>query len=518
LKAAVYNRFLHSMGGGERHSSMLAQVLAEDGHEVDLIGHEDVGRDVLADHLGLDLAKVSLRVVSDRGETDLARMSSEYDLFVNASYMSRIKAQAAHSLYLCWFPTPFDHDMAAWRRRLVRLVGPHVRQARPDIGYGVGWFPPEGGRRRSWTWTSDRSILQVPGSEGERVLIFDLGRPGAPGLAELVFRDEDGRELARRPAQPDRFRRYQVRLPSSLHPAELVLHTQTFRPVGNDDRDLGVAVSRLRLAGSQRDLRQRVAERFPWLLRDPTDLSFLHHYQVVMANSQYTRSWIERLWGVDSEILFPPIRVHELHPGAKDRKILTVGRFFAPGLGHNKKQLEQVQAFGRMVRNGGLDGWTLHVVGGCEPSQRPYLAALREAATGLPVEIHPNAPRAEVDELFAASSIFWAATGLGEDPEQQPWVFEHFGMTTVEAMAAGCVPVVIDQAGQREIVRQGVDGYRWSTLEELEARTRELAADPDLCRRLGAAAVERAQAFSEDAFRRRWHKIATRAGLAGDAP
>jgi glycosyltransferase involved in cell wall biosynthesis len=173
-----------------------------------------------------------------------------------------------------------------------------------------------------------------------------------------------------------------------------------------------------------------------------------------------------------------------------------------------------VQAFGRMVRNGGLDGWTLHVVGGCEPSQRPYLAALRQAATGLPVEIHPNAPRAEVDELFATSSIFWAATGLGEDPEKQPWVFEHFGMTTVEAMAAGCVPVVIDQAGQREIVRQGVDGYRWSTLEELEARTRELAADPDLCRRLGAAAVERAQAFSEDAFRQRWHEIATRAGLA----
>ena len=36
---AVYNRFLQSMGGGERHSGMLAQVLADDGHEVDLVGH-----------------------------------------------------------------------------------------------------------------------------------------------------------------------------------------------------------------------------------------------------------------------------------------------------------------------------------------------------------------------------------------------------------------------------------------------------------------------------------------------
>ncbi|HEV2873324.1 MAG TPA: hypothetical protein VG409_18130, partial [Actinomycetota bacterium] len=53
LKVAVYNRFLQSMGGGERHSSMLAQVLADDGHEVDLVGHKDVGKDLLADHLGL---------------------------------------------------------------------------------------------------------------------------------------------------------------------------------------------------------------------------------------------------------------------------------------------------------------------------------------------------------------------------------------------------------------------------------------------------------------------------------
>ena len=42
-------------------------------------------------------------------------------------------------------------------------------------------------------------------------------------------------------------------------------------------------------------------------------------------------------------------------------------------------------------------------------------------------------------------------------------MFEHFGITTVEAMAAGCVPVVIDKADQREIVRHVTDGYRWTT-------------------------------------------------------
>jgi glycosyltransferase involved in cell wall biosynthesis len=512
LKVAVYNRFLQSMGGGERHSGMLAQLLADDGHEVDLVGHDDIGKDALADHLGLNLGKVSMRIVPDLGEEAVARLSAEYDLFVNASYMSRVRAQAAHNLYLCYFPTPFDHDLVGWRRLLARVAGRWVREGRAGVvGWNPGWHLPEGGRLRRWVWSSGRAGVRFPAGEAKQV-VFSLGRPAAPAAVEVSV-THDGAELARLEASPDRFRRHRVQLPPSDHERELVFESDTFVPGGHDHRALGVAVSRLRMTDGSWTPRQWAGGRFPWLLRDPTDLSFLEHYQRVMANSEYTRSWIRRLWGVDSEVLFPPIRVHELHPGSKDRKIITVGRFFAPGLGHSKKQLEQVQAFGRIVRKGGLDGWTLHVVGGCEPSQRPYLAALREAARGLPVEIHPNAPRSLVDELFATSSIFWAATGLGENVEKQPWVFEHFGMTTVEAMAAGCVPVVIDQAGQREIVRHGVDGYRWTTLGDLEARTRELAADPELCRRLGAAAVERAQAFSEDAFRRRWREIAERAGL-----
>src|SRR6266498_5274825 len=137
-----------------------------------------------------------------------------------------------------------------------------------------------------------------------------------------------------------------------------------------------------------------------------------------------------------------------------------------------------------------------------------------DLAEGLPVQIHANAPRPLVEDLFSSSSMFWHATGLGEDEERQPWVFEHFGMTTVEAIAAGCVPVVIDKAGQREIVRHGVDGYRWSTLDELEAYTRSLAGDDSLRERLAASAVQRARAFSEEAFAARWSEISQSLGIA----
>ena len=57
---------------------------------------------------------------------------------------------------------------------------------------------------------------------------------------------------------------------------------------------------------------------------------------------------------------------------------------------------------------------------------------------------------------------------------------EHFGITTVEAMAAGCVPVVINKAGQREIVEDGVSGFLWNTWGELKDRTQLLAEDGNL--------------------------------------
>jgi glycosyltransferase involved in cell wall biosynthesis len=169
-----------------------------------------------------------------------------------------------------------------------------------------------------------------------------------------------------------------------------------------------------------------------------------------------------------------------------------------------------VRWFGDLHRSGRLPGWRLHVVGGCERSQEPYLAKIRAAAKGLPVDITANAPRSLVQQLLSSSAIFWSATGWGEDNEARPWAAEHFGMTTVEAMAGGCVPVVIDLAGQREIVKDGVVGFRWSTPEQLLDLTVRVARDPELRDRLSIAAVADAQQFSEQAFARRWSDIAAR--------
>ena len=515
MRAAIYNRFWHSQGGGERHSGMIGSVLSHDGVQVDLVGHTEVDKDELADHLGLDLSRVDLRIVPERGDLATAALSEDYDLWVNGSYMSRLKPRSRKAAYLCYFPTPFDADLAPWQRAVSRRAGRIGLAHAGGLDFGPGWWNPEGGRRRSWTWTSDDAELHVPPSDRARLLEMELGGPGLPAPTVLRIEDADGAVLYQATVSAS-FAPHQVPLPASPRSTELHFRSETFSPGVSDKRRLGVAVSRLRLHGGRYGPRQTLAVRHPWLLRNAGDLSFLDSYDTVMANSEFTRGWIDALWHREADVLFPPIQLQRLQPVApREQAVVTVGRFFAPGLGHSKRQLEMVQFFVRAHRAGRLPGWKLYVVGGMEDSQRGYVDQVRAAGEGAPVEVVTNAPRPQVERLLCSSSVFWSATGFGVSEQKAPWASEHFGMTTVEAMAGGCVPVVIDRAGQKEIVREGVDGFRWTTPEQLIDRTVEVAGDEALRARLAASAVERAQAFSEDAFAERWHAIVAKHQLLG---
>lgn len=226
-------------------------------------------------------------------------------------------------------------------------------------------------------------------------------------------------------------------------------------------------------------------------------------YDLLLANSEFTRGWIRRLWNLESEVLFPPIETQtQLRLGSKSRKILAIGRFF-PG-SHNKKHDILIQAF-RRLRRSGLGNWELHLVGGKTPvdGTDAYLDRLRALARGQPVFFHLDAPKTHLVDLLRSSSFFWHATGFGEQPDQEPEKLEHFGMSTVEAMTHGCVPLVFRCGGQPEIIQQGINGFLWETLDELQEHTLRLAKDRKLREAVAQAAHERSQSFSRDAFRAR---------------
>jgi glycosyltransferase involved in cell wall biosynthesis len=63
--------------------------------------------------------------------------------------------------------------------------------------------------------------------------------------------------------------------------------------------------------------------------------------------------------------------------------------------------------------------------------------------------------------------------------------------------------VVFAAAGPAEIVRHGVDGFHWTTLEELQSFTRQLMNDEELRMKMSSAAQLRAADFGVDVFARR---------------
>ena len=87
---------------------------------------------------------------------------------------------------------------------------------------------------------------------------------------------------------------------------------------------------------------------------------------------------------------------------------------------------------------------------------------------------------------------------------------EHFGISSVEAMSAGAVPVVLGEAGPAEVVEPGVSGRHFTGLPDLVSQTVELIGDPAEMARLSARAVERAQYFGLDAFAERLDAIVGR--------
>jgi glycosyltransferase involved in cell wall biosynthesis len=239
---------------------------------------------------------------------------------------------------------------------------------------------------------------------------------------------------------------------------------------------------------------------------DSPDLS---SYQVVTANSAFTAHWIARKWRIRSRVVYSACQ--EMGPPATKRKIiLNVGRFFAPDAGsHHKHQRVLLQSFLDM-RRAGLKDWELHLVGNCGGGEddRAYLADLLREAEGHPVRIEVGLDFKILRERYRQAALYWHATGFNVDEDKEPSAHEHLGMTVIEAMSAGAVPLAIRGGGPREVIREGVDGFLWSDREELQEKSWRLIK-PRLGVVLGLApwrrlvarrAVSRSRQFTLRAF------------------
>lgn len=231
-------------------------------------------------------------------------------------------------------------------------------------------------------------------------------------------------------------------------------------------------------------------------------------YQIKASISEFVRVWVRRYWDEDSVILYPPVELGS--PLDKQDLILSVGRFTAGK--HSKRQRELMQAYAasslanryKYVQAGGA---------GKDAGDQEYIQAVSALTPGTRAEIALDIPRDRLNELYGHAKIFWHAAGFGAEPDAQPHLLEHFGITTVEAMSAGCVPVVIRRGGQAEIVEHGRSGFVWDTLDELIGYTERLTKEPDLWAAMSAAARTRAKTFSREAVVATFRKELRKTGV-----
>jgi len=235
----------------------------------------------------------------------------------------------------------------------------------------------------------------------------------------------------------------------------------------------------------------------------------LKSYSVVTANSKYTSSWIKNYWDIKSSILYP-VCDYMGPPLKKEKIIMGVGRFFADnGSSHHKRHDLLIKSFIEL----GHDDWELHLCGslGEDKDSKNYFKKLQKLSIGKSnIHLHPNKPFDDIKELYKKASIFWHATGFGYDSEEFPENQEHFGITTVEAMSAGVVPVVYGSAGQKEIVTNEIDGLLWLDIDELKKQTLKLINSPSLTSRLQKKSILRAVDFSRENFVLNLNKIIDR--------
>ena len=528
MKAAVYNRWLHQKGGGERHAVMAARVLAER-FETELITHRPIGRDELAEALHIDLDGIGIRVIPALPPNRFAEVTREYDLFVNASFMTNQPSAALHSLMLVLFPSPIDRS---WPARLRQAIGRFLTRELLLPEWSDGFYDVQELGRGWFRYATDRACIKmrVPGGR-KPVPIEIVGGNFRPGTDLLVRCRADGTVIAERSFAPcpGAFEVWSIDLDRQFvrdGSVELTLESPTFNPTdriaGADNREVGLAVTDVRVRHPRHFLYELLFRRMFRELGLRLEglpafyaLDHLETYDMICPISEYSRAWMEVYWGRSGPLLYPPVDTSWAVSRAKTRTILSVGRFFRGT--HEKKHGVMIDQFVRMCRDG-LQGWTLRLVG--HQSQRDidlaYTDELRRRAEGHPVEFAIDAPFADLQRFYGEAQIYWHAAGYGERVERNPVKFEHFGISVVEAMANEAVPVVLNQGGPPELVRDGRDGFLWSSTVELRDRTWRLVEDLDLRAGLARGARESSERFNTSAFRERLNALVSQ--LVDDGP
>lgn len=465
MKIGIYNRYWNTCGGGEKHIGAIAEVLSKI-YPVELISTESVEWEKIEARLSLDLSKCIKIQWPNESCNDLSYFSQKYDIFINSTYNSLMIPRGKVNIYMCFFPQKLHNVFNL--KNILKLVYKKLRyifnsfsSSEKYKGYiKHGAYELESDGR---IWLKETAAFIFPRQNSSK-LTLKLCRNSYSGIrlirinneiVEWCYGDEDSLVLWS-----------QHFLKSKT---EIIIESDAFIPSAssesNDSRRLGFSV----------DIFRTNNLRIPNIRSDdfnPPDKEIINKYQIIISNSHFTSRWIEKRWGRKSHLIQPFIDVElfNFNDYSRNNVILSVGRFFNGS--NNKKQLEIINFFKRLVDEKVINNsWVLILAGACHTEKIEhikYLELLYKNIKNYNIEIKTDISHDELLSLYKKSSIYIHASGLGEDIGLNPENFEHFGITTCEAMSCGCIPVVYDAAGQSEIVNNENVGFKFRDYQQLK--------------------------------------------------
>ncbi|MCL6087037.1 MAG: glycosyltransferase [Actinobacteria bacterium] len=556
LKIGIYDRYLNTLGGGERYSCKMAEILSKKMHaSVDMVTDIYSSLDDVSKRLNLDLSMVNLKIFPFLSEEYASKITQNYDIFINATYLSSLPASAAYNIYLCYFPTPFDSDFKFIHRFLLmffrlpavwlfKTAGKMIESS-SFLEVKEGLYDVKRFMLKRGSWSSGRILLKVKDFGFKNIYFgkINLGfkNPYSSKIQDMkvtvkVF--SAGKEISGSDrANNSNIERYgnlffekkfnlqsqekiNLEIPLNTQKGNFILITSdTFIPsqMSNealDSRVLGVVLYDNNRSNIFRKMTLKILGFIPlFLITYPSKLKFLSTYQEILSISEYSKFWVKKLWARESTLLFPPVDTESFYSKKKEKIILSVGRFFPEH--HNKKQLELAKVFIELFTQYPeiMKGYELVLAGGLENKKThlEYIDKIREISEGYPVKIMLNISWNDLKDIFAKAQIFWHAAGIGEDEKKHPEKFEHFGITTVEAMAAGCIPIVINKGGQKEIIKEGINGFKFENFSELKEKTIMIIKNPQKTEEVRINTVKDSKLFSNEVFEKNLLEIINKA-------
>jgi glycosyltransferase involved in cell wall biosynthesis len=213
---------------------------------------------------------------------------------------------------------------------------------------------------------------------------------------------------------------------------------------------------------------------------------------ITATNSQFTKGVIHEAYGIDSVVIYPASNCSiqgkpQVSWSNRKFQFVAVGR-----ISYDKQQLLLVDLFEKVFS--AFPSAKLVIVGQIGDEQYFELLKREIAELKIPVELVLNATKSELLDVLEASQYFLHAKQ-----------FEHFGIAIAEAIASGCVPLIHDSGGQREIVTD--DRLRYRSAGDIMSIVGRMQTDESVRNSVLKFVSDRRNELSLDSFYRKMDRV-----------